>query len=210
MDARRKSEGMVNFPVLIHTKLYSPRKQIQVYYPVIYGLSNRTIEQKINRDIRLSLERLLQDRGSDREDLQEMIGYFEIKTNERHILSLALSVYSYTGGAHGTTVIHSLTFDITTGKQYALKDLFKSNSNYVVRISQLIQEQIKERKLPVIEPFMRIKPDQDYYIADKSLVIYFQLYELVPYAYGFPYFPISIYQIQDLIDEEGPLGKMLG
>jgi hypothetical protein len=139
-----------------------------------------------------------------------MIGYFEVKTNERHILSITLSVYSYTGGAHGMTVIQSLTFDMTTGKRYSLKELFKPNSNYIERLSALIQNQIKQRNLPVLEPFKRIKPDQDFYIADKSLVIYFQLYELVPYAYGFPYFPISVYEIQDIIVEEGPLGKMLG
>lgn len=201
---------MVNFPVLIHTKLYSPRKQVQVYYPVIYGLQNRKIEQNINRDIRLVLEHLLQERGIEQNDLQEMIGYFEVKTNERHILSLTLNVYSYTGGAHGTTVIQSLTFDVTTGKRYSLKELFKPNSNYIDRLSTLIQAQIKQRDMPVFEPFKRIKPDQDFYVADKSLVIYFQLYELVPYVYGFPYFPISIYQIQDMLNEEGPLGKMLG
>ena len=61
----------------------------------------------------------------------------------------------------------------------------------------------------MITEFTTIKPDQDYYIADKALVIYFQLYDLVPYAWGFPMFPISVYDIQDIIDENGPLGKML-
>lgn len=201
---------MVNFPVLIQTMHYSPKPKVRVYYPVIYGLSNSRVEQKINRSIMSTLNRLLRDQGLFMKELQEMVGYFEVKTNERNILSLALNVYSYTGGAHGTTVLRSLTFDITTGKRYLLKDLFKSNTNYEARISKLIQDQIRERNIPVLEPFKSIKPDQDYYIADKSLVIYFQLYELVPYVYGFPYFPISIYDIQDMIDEEGPLGKMLG
>ena len=61
----------------------------------------------------------------------------------------------------------------------------------------------------MINEFTTIRPEQDYYIADKALVIYFQLYELTPYAYGFPYFPISVYEIQDIIDENGPLGRML-
>lgn len=201
---------MVNFLVPIQTMLYSPKPKVRVYYPVIHGLPNSVVEGKINRSIMSALNRLLRDQGLFLKELQEMIGYFEVKTNERNILSLALNVYSYTGGAHGNTMLRSLTFDITTGKRYSLKDLFKPNSNYVTRLSKLIQDQIKDRKLPILEPFTSIKPDQDYYIADKSLVIYFQLYELVPYVYGFPYFPISVYDIQDIIDEEGPLGKMIG
>ncbi|MFB4475682.1 RsiV family protein, partial [Oceanobacillus caeni] len=59
-----------------------------------------------------------------------------------------------------------------------------------------------------ITEFTKIEPNQYFYIADKTLVIYFQLYELAPYAFGFPMFPISVYDIQDIIDEEGPLGRM--
>jgi hypothetical protein len=91
-----------------------------------------------------------------------------------------------------------------------LGELFKPDSNYVQRLSAIIQRQITERKIQLLEPFQGIRPDQDYYIADKSLVIYFQLYEITPYYYGFPYFPISVYEIQDLIREDGPLGKVLG
>ena len=45
-------------------------------------------------------------------------------------------------------------------------------------------------------------------MADKALVIYFQLYDITPYVFGFPMFPISVYEIQDIIDENGPLGRM--
>jgi hypothetical protein len=71
-----------------------------------------------------------------------------------------------------------------------------------------MKEQIVERKIQLITDFTVIKPNQDYYIADKSLVIYFQLYEITPYVYGFPMFPISVYDIQNIIDEMGPLGRM--
>jgi hypothetical protein len=35
------------------------------------------------------------------------------------------------------------------------------------------------------------------------------LYEIAAYVYGILYFPISVYEIQDIITEDGPLGKML-
>lgn len=40
-------------------------------------------------------------------------------------------------------------------------------------------------------------------------MIYYQLYELTAYVFGFPQFPISVYEIQDIIKENGPLGVML-
>ena len=76
-------------------------------------------------------------------------------------------------------------------------------------LSEKIKKQIKERDIPVLGEFNKIRIDQDYYIADLSLVIFFQLYEITPYVYGIPYFPISIYEIEDIIDDNGPLGKML-
>jgi len=124
-------------------------------------------------------------------------------------LSLALINYAFSGGAHGLTIMRSLTFDVVSGKSYQLKELFKKDSDYVKVLSEIVGVQIKERDLPLLEEYNGIKPDQDYYIADKCLVLYYQLYELVPYAYGFPYFPISVYEIQDIIDEDGPLGRMI-
>jgi Protein of unknown function (DUF3298) len=107
-------------------------------------------------------------------------------------------------------VVVPLTFNVLTGKTYQLKDLFKKDSNYVSILSKIVGEQIKERDIMVLGEYKGIKPDQDFYIADKSLVLFYQLYDLAPYVYGIPHFPISIYTIQDIIEDESPLGQMFG
>jgi hypothetical protein len=89
-----------------------------------------------------------------------------------------------------------------------LEGFFQTRSNFIKRLSDLIKLQIKERDITLISDFTAIKPDQDFYVADKTLVIYFQLYDITPYAFGFPLFPISVYDIQDIIDENGPLSRM--
>lgn len=106
------------------------------------------------------------------------------------------------------TYIKSLTFDLKKGGLCKLEDLFKPGSDYVKKLSFLIDAQIKQRNIQLLSDFTVIRPDQDFYIADKALVVYFQLYEITPYVFGFPMFPISVYDIQDIIDEEGPLGRM--
>ena len=143
------------------------------------------------------------------ENLIEMVGEFEIKTNERQILSLTLTVYSFTGGAHGMTLVKSLSFNVTTGKHYELNDLFLPDSDYVTRLSAIIKPKIDDWDIPILEEFTQIRKDQDFYLADHSLVIYFQLYEISPYVAGFPYFPIPILDIQDIIQPNGPLEILL-
>ena len=106
---------------------------------------------------------------------------------------------------NGSTTQFPITFDVNTGKIYRLKDLFKKNADYVSRLSAIVKRQIKEKDIPVIVDFEQISPDQDFYIENGTLVLYFQLYELAPYAYGFPTFPIPTREISDILKKGGPI-----
>ncbi|WP_245592255.1 RsiV family protein [Ectobacillus panaciterrae] len=136
----------------------------------------------------------------------EVSSHYEIKNNQRGILSLTLSNFANMFPmAHPIDNLTSLTTDIRTGKIYQLKDLFKPNSPYVERISEHIKVQIKQRNLPLFKEFESIRPNQDFHIADKALIIFFQRYEIGPRPLGYPMFPISIYDLEDIIEEEGRL-----
>jgi hypothetical protein len=163
----------------------------------------------MNEEILKITHELMKFQSYPNPDIQEMDGTFEVKNNQRGVLSLSLLNYTFSGGAHGNTLQKSLTFDVENAKSYKLSELFKPDSNYKKRLNDIIQAQIKARKLPLLGDYPGITDDQDFYIADKSLVIYFPLYAIVPYAWGFPYFPISVYSIEDIIDENGPLGLMM-
>lgn len=196
------------FPVDIKTMRWQ-RPRLNVHYPLVAGLLDQTVQHNINQRITHTLSQMIVDQGYYENQQTEITGTYEIKTNERGVLSLTLEIYSFSGGAHGLTVIKSLTFDIQTGKLYQLSELFKSGTDYVKRLSDIVKLQILQRKIPLLVEFKGINPEQDYYIADKSLVIYFQLYELTAYVYGFTYFPISVYEIEDILDEDGLLGRMI-
>lgn len=199
-----------NLPVPVRTVPYVT-PQVQIYYPQVYGMTQLQVEARINQAIAAQTRRLIQEQNRYQTEGQTtMTGSYELKTNERGVLSLTQYNYAYTPPmAHGMTLLGSLTFDVRTGKVYTLKELFKPGSNYVERISRIIEAQIKMRDIPLLDDFKGIRPDQDFYIADKCLVIYFQLYEITPYVFGFPMFPISVYELQDIVEENGPLGVML-
>lgn len=185
------------------------KRNLNVYYPMVIGMRNQMVQQRINNDISRVINALIEKQGYYENPSTEVIGWYELKTNERGVLSLSLGNYAYPPhAAHGMTYIKSLTFNIETGKTYLLSELFKPDSDYIKVISDNIRLQIQQRNIPLLDQFDGINPNQDYYLADKALVVYYQLYEITPYVYGFPMFPISVYDLQDITREGTPLAKM--
>ena len=98
-------------PVNIHTLTHTAPGLV-IHYPQVYGLMNPGAEEAINRAIILQI----QDMQREQQQVQtgtnpQTTGTFEIKTNERGILSLVLTNYTYSEPmAHGHTVTKGLTF----------------------------------------------------------------------------------------------------
>lgn len=197
-------------PAGIHTLRIGSGPEREVCYPHVYQVRNRQFERFMNRSIVKETQNLIDLQAGDSPATVEwMNGSYEIKNNQREVLSLSLANNTYHfHAAHPMTYIKALTFDLKGEKKCSLKDFFKPGSDYIARITELIKLQIKERDIFLISDFTAIKPDQDFYVADKSLIIYFQLYDITPYAFGFPMFPISVYALQDIIKEDGPLGRL--
>ncbi|SIT84497.1 DUF3298 and DUF4163 domain-containing protein [Edaphobacillus lindanitolerans] len=185
------------------------RPKVDVVYPQVTGLANPSAQTRINRTIITTLTELMKELGYGNDNLVEMSGYYEMKTNERGILSLLLVVYSFTGGAHGLTLAKGLTFDVHTGRMFRLKDLFAPGTDYTALLSAKVEELIKEWNLDLLEPFKGISPEQDFYIADHSLTLFFQLYEITAYVYGFPYFPIPLRSLESIIGDDSPVEKLI-
>lgn len=197
-------------PVMTQTRIIK-KDGLTIYYPELYGMSNLAVQEEINETIFELTWQLVKEQYplQGLEHFDQIIGTYEIKTNERNIFSLSLSNYAISSqAAHGLTIMKSLTFNIDSGKNYTLADLFTPHSDYIELLSNHIQLQIKERDIPLLDGFTEIRPDQDFYIADKVLVIYFQLYEITPYYIGLPMFPISVFDLSDIYKEDGPLGIM--
>lgn len=194
----------IKLPVPTRNRLYLT-ETVNFCYPYLYNIDSY---QVMNCTIYKSMLQLINSLVMP--DIKTYIsGSYEIKTNEKGVFSLSLIGLGDFKGAHPMTIINSLSFDTETGKNYKLSELFKPNSNYIKVLSEKVLIQLKAQNLPLFDEYPGIKPDQDYYIADKSLVIYFQLYEVAPYYVGFPYAIIPIYEIQDMIVENGLLSKML-
>lgn len=202
--------SLIQGPVRISTRrITTGNGMITVDYPAVKGMDSPTAQHRINRDIVTLLDDIMREQGYYSKQKLEMLGWYEIKTNERGILSLTLGNYAFAyPSAHGMTIVKGITFNTEDGSVVELKSLFKPGSDYVKVLSGIVGQQIKDRDIQLLDEFKGISPDQDFYIADKALVLFFQLYDITPYAAGLQYFPISVYQLRDIMDEEGVLGVM--
>ena len=96
-----------------------------MYYPQITFYENYLWEAKMNNLIIEQVKALISLQvGNMPTTVEEMLGLYEIKNNQRQVLSLSLSNYTYhKQAAHGMTYIKSLTFDLENKQICHLEDL---------------------------------------------------------------------------------------
>ncbi|MDB0438986.1 DUF3298 and DUF4163 domain-containing protein [Clostridioides difficile] len=132
---------------------------------------------------------------------------FELKKNTDSALSIKVRYYTYSGGAHGYYQDIAYNVDMRTGKFLELMDLFKDNTKYKEVIDDEIKQQItelekKDKENVGIYNFKGIKENQNFYLQDDNLVIYFDLYDITPYAAGIPEFSINKKLISYMLKSE--------
>ncbi|MGI5848942.1 MAG: DUF3298 and DUF4163 domain-containing protein [Christensenellales bacterium] len=128
----------------------------------------------------------------------EAVQNYTITYNQDCAVSLYFDKYQYTGGAHGSTIRYSDTWNLKSGVRIMLKQLFSSAIPYRTYIINAINHQIAAQisqgdniyfddyEKSVVNYF---NPDS-YYLTEEGIVIYFQQYEIAPYASGLPEFKI--------------------
>ncbi len=176
---------------------------VNVRYPKVEGLKNREAQDRINESIRQRVLSLIPPEGCDAYEV--ITGNYDVKLNEKGILSIRLEVYTFAKqAANGLTTAVSITTNLDSGRVYQLHQLFRPDSDYRIILTKMIQQQISERGIPLIKEFTGISDNRDYYLADGALTIYFQEIEYTPHYYGIVEFPIPYARIRNIISQEGP------
>lgn len=193
---------------IVNKKIERPR--IDLSYPVVTGLPNPIVEQRINLMIQDQIYQLFRQEGYVEDRTKSFWGTYKIRANKNGVLSLSIELYDYAkGAAHGMTFLKSQTFDLHTGKMYSFLELFKKGSNYQQIITDIVKREIKGKDIPLIADYNGVTDEQEYYLTDQTLVVYYQLYEYTPYAYGIPEFPIPYTALQSVVNPLGPIPKLM-
>lgn len=176
--------------------------KIDVKIPQIVGMTNKEGENKINKEINLWAKNWVEDAEENIKDIfgknpefipnqpYELSNKYEISYKSDKIVSILMEYYQYLGGAHGITLRKSYNIDLETGKDLKLQDLFRENVPYNNKICEEIKKDIKENPNNYFVTGENVQCSDLYYLTDDNIIIYYQIYDIAPYVYGFPEFKI--------------------
>jgi len=105
----------------------------------------------------------------------------------------SLDQYQYTGGAHGLTAKYAFNIDRETGETLSLGEFLKTVDLDLEKINNFIEKKIEEnpRDYHPNLGFSEIGEEQDYFLENSQVVIFFHQYEFASFAMGFPKFKIE-------------------
>lgn len=175
-----------------------PEASIKVEYPQVSGLRNKDAERKINARLQAGADAFVQKSVKEAKQNQpspngspyEYLGNYTVTYNRGGLLSILEQTYAYTGGAHGISFREGLTFRLSDGKLLTLDEVLRGNPNFRSIVDPAIAKQLKATE-GYFGGFETIGNNPDYYLKNNGVVIFFQLYDYLPYVFGFPEFYFS-------------------
>lgn len=196
--------------ITIKDMIFKPLRSVLVHYPQLDGMQDSNIQRQINEQ----LETIFTESRANitAEDTLTVSDNFSASL-KNNLLIISMSGYDYySGAAHGMPLQNYYFVDITTGKFYELKDLFKKGSDYKTPINEIISAKIKEdvatgESMFFEEMFTGISDAQYFYLTEDGITIYFYPYDIAAYAAGFPEFAVTFEQLDEVIDKEGAFWK---
>jgi hypothetical protein len=187
--------------------------EVDITIPVIQGLEDKQVEEKINQAIQEDIlnfiyqiqtesEEYLQSAKKEGEEIRKYkyiaSTYYIVHYQKDNFLSLSVFYYCYTLGAHGCTVQEAYNLNLTNGEKISLPDILKEKKDYEEIINQEIKRQIQLNPEVYFDDavFHSISQEQPFYIIEDGIVVYFGLYEIAPYSSGIRYFkiPFSLFE----------------
>lgn len=193
---------------------------INIDYPQIEGLENTTIEQKVNLFLEEEFNQSIawfDEVKSDTaffEDFPYEMQYtfetgFQLEFNSKNFLSIVLSHYQFTGGAHGNYFAIGYNINLKDGSVLSLKDIIKDDSFDLLayECEQAILEKYEAESLDaagLFEDVITIPDDQDFYITPGTLVLQFDPYEIGPWSMGEITAEVPFEKIKDLLKDNLP------
>lgn len=203
-EFQMKKDSVKVMPKLISEKTEVLTSDIKI--PVLKSLKDEKMQSEINKAFEnraLDLKNQMMKDGKEALEDAKKYGYknrpynlsidYNISYNERDIISITSTYYQYTGGAHGTTLTETLNINTRTGEKIELKDFFKQGVDYKKVITEEVKKQMTgdNKFYPNAAAELKmVSDDQSFYIEEGNIIIYYQPYEIAPYAAGICEFKI--------------------
>ncbi len=198
LDISKQTMNSINISSETLTKS-NKNASIVAHYPQVSGLPE-DVQSKINKVFKDEAEAFAADsekqashRDGKVENMYDFVQSFVVTYNRDGILSVVTDKYGYTGGAHGGTYREGQTFSLKDGKQLGLGDVLKGAPDYKQKLDKMLKQRAK--KDAFLDMVVELKDKPDFYVKEGGIAIYYQQYEIAPYAAGFPTYMFSFSEL---------------
>ncbi|MBQ4578168.1 MAG: DUF3298 domain-containing protein [Clostridia bacterium] len=132
----------------------------------------------------------------------------EITRNDGVTLSVLREIYENTGGAHPLITYQSETFDVASQGRLLLGDLFTvAEEEYLPRLRDMMvarMDQLETEGVVLYYDFAReqlteLLDPMDFALTEDSLLLFFDVYALAPYAAGPQQFYLPLTDLADIL-----------
>ncbi|TBN00213.1 DUF4163 domain-containing protein [Hyunsoonleella flava] len=113
------------------------------------------------------------------------------------VISIAITSYMNTGGAHGNTAISFLNFDTTSGKQIANEALFTDIKAFKNLAKRFFDAEVTDKTV-LFEPDAFNLP-ANIGFSEEGVILLYNPYEIAPYATGIIEFTIPFEKAKDYL-----------
>lgn len=121
----------------------------------------------------------------------------EVMFQSPEVISISITSYTNTGGAHGNTNITFLNFDATTGKRITNSDLIKNKDAFETVVKSHFKDAITEEDI-LFEP-NKFQMPANIGFNDEGVILLYNTYEIAPYSTGIIDFTIPIEKVRSFL-----------
>ena len=121
----------------------------------------------------------------------------EVLFQSSEIISISITSYANTGGAHGILNISFLNFNSSTGKRISNKNLFTDIAGFKTLAETYFKKAIKENDVLFKQDKFQLPINIGY--TEDGLVLLYNTYEIAPYSTGIIEFEIPFKDIESYL-----------
>ncbi|MFI0429850.1 DUF3298 domain-containing protein [Mariniflexile sp. HMF6888] len=125
----------------------------------------------------------------------------EIMFQSPEVISVSVTSYVNTGGAHGNITISFLNFDASTGKRIQNSDLIKNKDAFKTIAKSYFKDAVTEDDVLFDPDNFQLPANIGF--SEEGLILLYNTYEVAPYSTGIIDFTIPIEKVSDFLAFNG-------
>jgi hypothetical protein len=203
IDKTYDADISVTYDKALGTSELSKRINFKVEEAIIETLSmpeKKTNLEAVLEDFNTEFVNFKKDYPEDTEPIWELHIETELSYQSQDIITIAISVYEFEGGAHGNDQIKFLNLDAKTGYILKQNDIIDNSQAFIDIAKAYFLKNLENREGNVkMEDYFFGEPfhlPENIGFSDDGLVLLYNVYEVASYAQGYTEFVIPFEEVE--------------